>query len=239
MTSLPPRADGVPHIDAYLDGMMSPAERSAFEAALRTDKDLAAEFALQGKIDSGLREMLPYQPAAPIPISAAPRPWLQRPMTWLSVAAAVLLALTAFTYLSRGPDFKLMGADALYAKLESKGFTPEWKCKDDVEFASTIRNRLGQALVVPAAATDATILGWAYANVYDGSPISPDTMILMAKAQGKNVIVLFDKTSQDRRVKVPESSGLHVYRREVQGLVLYEVSPLDQPHVLDAVRPPA
>jgi hypothetical protein len=44
--------------------------------------------------------------------------------------------------------------------------------------------------------------------------------------------VLMDRKSDDRKLKLPEASNLHLFRREVGPLVLYEISPLNEQRVL-------
>lgn len=79
------------------------------------------------------------------------------------------------------------------------------------------------------------MLGWAYGNNYSGSPLGPSTLILLAKVDQEDVMVLMEREKFDRRLKLPKESGLNIFRREMNGVVMYEVTPLDAPRVLDAM----
>ena len=57
----------------------------------------------------------------------------------------------------------------------------------------------------------------------------------MARVHGQPVIVFVDRIRAEReQQQLPPNSELHLYRREVGKLVLYELSPLDRPYVLDS-----
>ena len=49
-------------------------------------------------------------------------------------------------------------------------------------------------------------------------------------------MVLIDRVENDRNIKVPDGSGLHLYKKRVGDLVLYEMSPMPEARVLPNVR---
>lgn len=164
---------------------------------------------------------------------------------WLSIAA--LVAITAIgawlgisQWISRGPDVLIVTAPEVYETQLARGFVPEWVCDDDAEFARSVKDRLGQALLVSVAAItgkpDVEVVGWAYpATGYEGKEIvlSKDTMILLARVQREPVVVLVDRLRNDRPDLVSQSrEGARVFRSEVGDLVLYEVTPRAEPGVL-------
>jgi hypothetical protein len=65
------------------------------------------------------------------------------------------------------------------------------------------------------------------------------TFVLQARVDGQNLLVLADKACED---VAPSASGcgLHRFRREVGGVVFYELTPLDKPLLLNLyqVLPP-
>lgn len=167
-----------------------------------------------------------------------PAPWRR----WGILAAAAALLLT-FAGLYRGywdarvPDFRLMEPVAMYDRLVRTGWVPAVVCRTEPEFAALVKEKLGTALVATAT-PGIEVLGWGYQDDYDGSPISPGTMMLLTRVEGVDVLVLMDKTSRDRRLKPPTGSSLKIFRREIGPLVTYEVTPLDQPKVLPTLRQP-
>jgi len=241
VTTLPPRPDGVSHLDAYLDGLMTPSERSAFEAAARSDPALREQVELQARVDSSLRAILPYDAPQPLRLERAPRaprPWYTQRLAWLGMAAAVLLGVFLTVYLTKGPEHPRVPGDRLYTRLVKTGFVPEWKCETDAQFADAVQKRLGVPVVVPLATTGIEVLGWAYANNYDGSPLTEHAMILMVRSEGKNLLVLMDRAERDTGVQFGDECGLYIYRREFEGLVLYEITPFTAPRVLSEFRKP-
>lgn len=233
-----PRSDGVAPIDAYLDGLMSPEERAAFEASMRADPALAAEVALQSRIDASIRAQLGPAPEAGAVGLRGTIPWHRRRLVWMSAAAAVLLGASVYVNLSnRAPAMRRVGADRLYAQLIAGGYTPQWRCETDEQFVGEVRSRLGAGVLVPMGTPGVEIVGWAYADMALGTPISEHTMVLLTRVENDEVVLLLDRERDDRKVAVPADSGLHVFRREVGGLVVYEVSPLESERVLNAVLP--
>lgn len=186
-----------------------------------------------------------FGPLEPLPRTApvqAERPRKIGPgrWRWYGVAAALLLSAAGlYRYATGGPDeVKFMEPAALYARMQATGFTPEFVCKDDAEFAGAVSKRLGSGLLV-AQAPGLNVLGWAYGQDYSGRIVGPDTLVLMTRLDEKhNVLVLMDKLSSDRRLCIPKDTGLHLFRREVGKLVLYEITPLNEPRVLERVHPP-
>ncbi|MCH7994978.1 MAG: hypothetical protein IIB57_11125, partial [Planctomycetes bacterium] len=118
--------------------------------------------------------------------------------------------------------------ETYYRDAVERGFEPEWVCKDDDEFAGAFKKRLRQPLLVAATTGPVVGLGLGYANC-----LSPRTMTYLARVQGKPVVVFVDKLKKDTHPKLPPNSGLNLFRKELDRLVLYEVTPLNEPHVLD------
>ncbi len=178
---------------------------------------------------------------------------LARLKWYVGVAAVLMLGALVFRqYVGVPSEVKYIDPESLYTRLELGGFEPEFVCKDDAEFVAAVVKRLGSGLLVTPA-SGLTVLGWAYGKDYEGRIIGPDTLVLMVKvsdpAEGPgtpgrppgsgphHVLVLMDRTSSDRALPTRcEKTGLRLFRREVGPLVLYEVTPLNAPSVLDKVR---
>lgn len=235
-------------IDAYLDGLLSGEQRERFESALRDDPTLRHAVALQGQIDESLARLYTYpglgdipspesQPAAnkTSPALRAQDRWYLKRTTWLGALAASLLAAAVYVYWPRA-EFTLIPAERVYQRTLATGWNPAFVCDTDEEFVRVVAERFGQGLLIPSATPGVVLNGWAYSDDYAGSPISPQTMILMAHAQDAPVMVLMDTARNDRKVDVPPQSGLRVFRKRIGRLVLYELTPLDRPIVIEAAR---
>ncbi|CAG1004412.1 hypothetical protein PHYC_03140 [Phycisphaerales bacterium] len=244
--SNPGRAGGIDPVDAYLDNLMTPDERAAFERRLARDADLRELIELQKQIDGSLVRQLPYRAPTPapaaIPISrAAGISWTR--IRWIgAIAAIVALAFITVLYVTQPPALKFRAPDLVYRDFDAAGWKPAWVCKDDREFAEMVSFYLDSAVVVPLDTPGVTLAGWSLADQFDhgkpiGTPMSQQTLALLTKVDGKNVLVLMDRLSSDRKMRVSADSGLFLHRRELNGLVLYEVSPMPEARVLPKALP--
>ncbi len=181
-----------------------------------------------------------HSPALPASQGPAPAraslPWKR----WggLAAAAAILLTFAGLFrayWDARVPDFRLLEPAPMYQQLVSAGFQPAVVCKTEPEFARLVREKLGSALVA-VATPGVEVLGWGYQDDYKGSPISPHTMMLLARVDGREVLVLLDRASRDRDLSLPEGSGLRLFRREVGPIVAYEVTPLAGERVINTLE---
>lgn len=226
-------------IDLYLDDAMHAAERTAFESRLATDPDLRRQVEAGRRADAWLRER--YQPPdfAGVP---APRPApLARLGRWRMLGLAALLALAAiaawqFGLLpgSSGPSMAQVArgdVGAWFKAARAADFPIEWVCKDDAELARYTRERLGQAWTI-APDPDLTLVGWAYTDRLMNSGYSN---VLYARYGGRPIAVVADTLEADPGLREPADKSVHLFRREIGPLVVYEISPIDRPVVLDRI----
>lgn len=165
----------------------------------------------------------------------------------LAIAAALLLAAFGGWALwqrfqpeqlpetfTRQPVASIITAADYYNAELASGFEPEWICKDDVEFGSTFRDRLGQALKLnPSPEPGTRMLGLDYTKV-----LSPQTVSMLAECSGAKIVVLIDRRERDNSEAIHAGCGsLNIFRREIGPLVLYELTPLHQAYLLDLFEP--
>lgn len=239
-------------LDAYLDGLMSAEQRSAFERRLAEDEALRAELALQVELDKALVRRFdpPSAERAVAAVSAAAAKPSRRVLRLSSVnllAAAALVALAGlglwhWFYQDLTPDqaywqkhnYPLV---TVYRYEAASGFKPDWICKNDQQFAGSIWARLGQPLVLAAVPPSVKPVGLGYAN-----SLSEDTMVLLATVKGDRVVVFIDRASHEPTEPISLldrfRTGLRSFRRKIGDLVLIEVTPHDAPAVLDLLKVP-
>jgi hypothetical protein len=236
-------------IDAYLDDLLDETERAAFERRLESDARLRAEVEGQRRIDGALGRL--FAPplgdglASRIATLAATdrRPVVRMPARvsrWrrFAIAAALVIGVVGLYRLwdfvrpsqptGRYAPQAWRSFETVYRDTVSRGFKPNWVCKNDREFVTAFRRQLGQALLLLPPPPGVAWAGLDYCN-----SITPQTMFLLAWVQGEKVLVLADQAASDRGQTLPPESRLHLFRRQVGNLVLYECTPLDQPYVLD------
>lgn len=214
---------------------------------------LAAERETHAAIDASLARLfaeppatLPLRPITPITPNAPSNP-LQRNLSlrWLALIggglAAGIAAVVAISIFTQGPgspsanpDFRpRLAAEFIYDTSVSMGFRPEWRCENDEEFAIAVRDRLGAAMVIPIATTGIELVGWGYSDRYGGVILSDDTMVLLARVEGEEVILLVDRAGNELTSNARGSSiKLNVFKQTLGPLMLVEVTPRSAPGLI-------
>lgn len=232
-------------LDAYLDGSLSTADRADFEREAERSPALQEALRVQREIDASLGRLFSPEPMASAPPAPIPFPSAQKAAPRLRqfgllAAAAVLALVFGIRFVNqqtnRPPQ---IAPDVLMQRLVTTGFVPKVVCTTQEEFADLVRNRFGEAVVLSSAATGVELVGWAYGDDPYGSPISENTLILMARSGGEPVVVLMDHASADREVKVKSDTGIQVFRRRIGGLVTYEITRASQAEILPHLEPRA
>ncbi|OWY70720.1 hypothetical protein B7486_14030 [cyanobacterium TDX16] len=218
----------------------------------RIDEALKRQFAAPSA-DEVLRRALGEEKAAPQEKKAkkpktpkAPRRDWSPIAKYASLAAAVLLMvgggwwfwlyqpdIGGQTMVARSSDAPPSGPQSrdlkgVYDETVASGFTPKWVCKTDKQFFLTTYNRFGRGLLLAALPPDIKALGWSY-----GLAISPKTAYLLADVRGHKTIVFIDDAAYDGKQRPPTDCALYMHYRRIDDLILYEISDLDQPAVLE------
>ncbi len=238
-------------INAHADGLLDEKQRHTFEQAKTKNAAIRAELNCQTKLDDSLRRAFAPPPADAVlaritgskktaPPSAPGQtrisPWIWR---MAMVAAVLVLSVGGWwgwlmwqdkeaPIIQQKADLVKQSVQEVYDSLVAAGFKPRWVCKDEKDFVSTFLMKLGQGLVFEAAPAGVSMVGLSYADCLSASGV-----VFLADVQGNNVIVIVDRLGNDTKPKLPDGSKLHLFRRRVGKLVLYEVSPLDKKSLLD------
>ncbi len=236
-----PGSENAARLEAYLDGTLSASERESFERDLAHDADLREQVAWSRQIDASLvRSFKP--PAEPAPRPRRGRPFIpRRPVALTLAAAAAALAIGLAIRLNfpptlppRAPSLSVL--EVLYLGFELNEFTPEWVCETDEQFATTVRDRLGQPMLVDASDEGLEVLGWGYGQYttgYGDVVISGSSMVLLVRIDGRGALVVVDRAEHERgRLSISDESDLSLHRRVLDELVLYELTPLANARVL-------
>lgn len=131
--------------------------------------------------------------------------------------------------IARRPEATNRALHEVFADTIRQGFKPVWVCEDDKQFFQTTYQRFGHGLMLAATLPKShQALGWSY-----GLSISPTSAYLLCTVDGKKAIVFIDKADRDSGQTLPEGSELWLHRRKIGEMVLYEVSELDTPQMLE------
>ena len=238
-------------IERYLDGLLPEEERASFLDRLRSDRTLQDRLDLTERFSASLGRSF-VLPECDKPAARQDRGRFigvpHRIRLTLAAAAAVLaIGIAIKTNLPPpAPIFHTL-LERTYSLYESTGFTPEWVCETDAEFAAAVRDRLGQPMLIDVLDTPIELLGWAYPQDSGENPdtgygdtiISDDSMILLTRVDGQGVILIIDRVEDEREpLTIGDHLGLSVFRRVLGDLVLYEVTPIDEPSVLGRAYTP-
>ncbi len=234
MTHPPLDSAGAVHLELLLDGhlvgTLTHAERAEFAAALAADESFARQVTLQERAAAALgRSYVPTARDMRIESARAASAGLR--MRWWMAAAAVV-AIGAFFGVQWANRDRSNTPGAIYARMVATGFKPDFVCSQDPEyFNQRVSMKLGKGLTptLPEG-SPITFAGWNFDTTF-GTPLSSAGMILLAKNGQTPIVVFMDRASADHPQPQP-AKGLSVFRSEVNGLVLYEVSPLAEPSVL-------
>ena len=234
------------NLEAYLDGTLSEATRAQFAREVEQDRELQAAAELQRRIDAVLVRHF-QAPAPPTDVAsrlrapatlAVPRPWRRRALLTAAAAAAAaiwgVLGWQLYTPPHRRPVYDpRVPLPTIYENSVAAGFKPTWVCEDDHVFASTFFERQGQGLLLSQLPEGSRMEGLAYFGGLSGT-----TTTMLARVDGTPVMVFVDRLEADaRQAKPARSSGLHLFRKELPGLVMYELTPFNKPRVMDYLYP--
>jgi hypothetical protein len=212
-------------LDLYLDGQLSPEQAAAFERRMMASPALRAEVNAARAIDNNLRTLfvVPQDIATPHTSQQTLPFWRRR---WFAAAAAVLLLVTAYAV---SPWSRLMPASApaqIYFAQHDKGFVPEVVCTTPEAFAQWTNAQFKEELTPATLPESIQLVGWSKTKL-----ISDYTGILLAKVDGKEVIVLMDSTMYTKEVPDTYMHGLHTFETTMGKVRLIEVTPFNTPRI--------
>ena len=161
-----------------------------------------------------------------------------RLVVWAVAASIMWLAVLWQLWPRNEARYTWRSLENIYATRVESGFQADWLCSDAREFATTFLERQQQPLLLRPMAAGRVMVGLAYIP-----GINEMTTTLMCLVDGEPVMVFVDRLQDDIRpdlefAKAPPP-GLHVFRKQLAGLAIYELTPWEAPGVIDALYVPA
>jgi hypothetical protein len=231
-------------IDAYLDKVLAAEERDRFLREIAVSAQVQGEIALQMRVDESLARLFAtpsppcnvlLQPQHSKAVSAVVIPGRRRWMkvAALATAATIVWAMLAWHFFANNaasprytPNLPL---ETIYQNCVADGFRPKWVCEDKHEFAATFFARQGEGLLLADLPVGTKMEGLTYRG-----GLSRYTTTMLARVNGLPVMIFVDRAMADTHPALPSGeSKLHLFRKELGPLVLYELTPLDKPNVSD------
>lgn len=234
-------------LDAVRSGEATDAQRAEFEALVRADPALGEEVELQRRVDASLARWC--APAAGVGNERRSAPGRRRWALALaaSVAIAGLGAVVAWqagvlpSASGRGggggaiSPFTRLTAEGVYREAEAGRFIPAWRCETDEQFIDAVRSKTGREVLLPLSTPGVEIIGWNYSDATK-PVVSSVSMWLFVRTDDGPRVVIVDRLDKDRRVgglNPGGSEAFRAFRREINGLVLYEITTSDAPVTLE------
>ncbi|MCA9232046.1 MAG: hypothetical protein KDA57_15465 [Planctomycetales bacterium] len=241
-------------VDAYLDGLMRPEEREAFELRLREHPGVAKEIELQLRIDEGLKRNYPLEQVSEGRLAEVlgatlaasreettlvqhRRPWSRaKRASMVGLAAALAWVIVAWQLgdgVFEAPYFQPQPVAMVYQEVVNRGFEPYYECREDDRFEATFLRRQGLALSLAAMPAGSEMLGLSFAG-----GLSRETTAMLCRVDGREVIVFVDRLANDLSIaEQNDASEIKVFRVARDGLVFYEVTPFDAARVIEFLVP--
>ncbi len=244
-------------LERYLDGLMDEQEQTLFLSDSNNRQLLDQTKDLHDDIDESLRRSFKFAPIEVDSIvtslqkanvaekdavsnlneTTKKKGITQSALIRFAIAATLLISASVLFWMFRTDDpaigFDPRPVAAIYSETVERGFTPYYHCEDDLRFANTFRSRQGVPLALSEMPSDRRMLGISYLG-----GISRTTTAMLCEVNGEPVLVFVDTQANDEKanksVDIDGLSGdLNVFVKSKNGLVFYEVTPLDSPKMLD------
>lgn len=230
--------DSLDRLIAFVEGQLPLDQRASFERELQQSPELQRRLELMQRIDRSL--VTQFAPPRPIdlppsmPVTAPDgAPWRRwAGLVATAAAASILFALAWFYFVTAASGAQPLTVASLYQKHVARGFVPDWVCKDDQEFIDTTRQAFGIPLLARTEG-NVEIIGWAgYGDRLADLGLSPAAKEILARVDGREVMVLIDKPAPARPPR-DNTRKLNVFERRIGDVALYEITPLDRPAAIE------
>ncbi len=231
-------------LQAYFDGLLPPHEHSEVKQLLDGHPEILRQVELQAKIDDATRRLFqpgdpeerriqeaagpPHTRACGVQVDTVRDKRRRKAVVRVLVASitAVIVWGMAWWFSDDRPEpfFEPRPLVTIYRETVKNGFRPYYYCRDEERFAETFRKRQQIPLVLAKLPEGSRMLGLSYPG-----GLSRNTTAVLCDVDGKKVLVFVDRLSEDTPIaRQGEDATLNVIRAELDGLVVYEVTPLDR-----------
>ena len=239
-------------LERYLDGLLDSDRRANFERRLSQDPQLRHTVDQQARIDDAIKRLHPLPANVPTldeihAASADKRAHTSAPRenVWakLAIAAGLLIATTAGVSVYEMRDLiwpaptpsppPPMSLSQTYAFEVEHNLTPDWVCENEAQFADTFENHTTLALAMPEATDTFAPIGLSPRR----TQLHRRTLCLLARVDGRPVIVFAAPLESDVSPMPPTDAKLHLIRHQIGSAVFYELTPFKDARVLNRLRP--
>lgn len=233
MTAQPPTPQDFERLIAYADGEGTPDERAALETELEQRPDLARALQQLRANDTALRDHFAAPSVTPARCS---RRQLRIYTSVAAIAAALAITITLSVFFMHEP---VRTVQLGHARGVFEGpFEPAEVCDTREKFRQYGLDTFGVPLIAnfeQAAASNVTLIGWAaYEGRYGRDLESGENplRVLLARAPGGERVIVVFRPPNTLRFDTDYTHGFTQHTTTLGGLVIDEISNLEQPVVL-------
>ena len=238
------RQERIERIALYVDGQLSGEERARVEAEIAASPEARAQVEAMRRMDASLRAVFGGVATASevSPVRVRVGGGRSGAVVWTrNIAAVLAVAVAAWWFLwpaGQWPKSSVQPrtVDAFYDRVVERGFVPDAVCTDDAQFAEFTRQRVGLAMVaMPEPGVE--IIGWGYPRDTELMGLPSGTVSLLARVDGAEVVVLLSPMDAGGAARTRWIGGHRVFRRDLVGVGMVEISPLATARVLPTLIP--
>ena len=238
-----PENDYAVELERFLDGLMNDEERAQFLEQYGELDSTRQAIALEQKLNESLlksfpssempdemKEAIVAQAGTPVVPTYS---FLTSPLVPAMALALVALIVVAVGWFNGAnpvePVFQPVALAQLHSEMSDKGYRPYYNCEDDERFAQVFEKRQGIALRLAELPEGREMLGLSY----EGG-LSRDTTAMLSIVDGQQVTVFVDSLKKRHDPELLKGNAdFKVFKRCLDPLIFYEVTPFDEPRMVD------
>jgi hypothetical protein len=230
-----PDGDTQALVDRLADGTLDAGSRARLDAVLRRSPAIARDVATLQATNGRLKTFFADTGASPAGQAAGPArggPISRRATLMLAAAACLVIGGVVLAIALGGSESPwATKARELYRSIEAAGFKPDEVCTTPEQFAKWTKSNIGETLTPKLGVPGLELVGWNKAYTF-----SPYTGVLIARVDGRGVIVLLDRAADTEGESVRDlGNGLKAFFTKLGSVGAVEVTPLDAPRVTPTI----
>lgn len=222
---------------AYIDSELSPQQAVEFEQLLERDPLVRSRLDMLSTINIAIQKIPETTQARTIPLQTLGNSGTLSKRRLLSYAAMLIICAGAYFMLNPPTPTPTFDAYIAYTRITEE-FEPDVVCDTPEKFVTYTQETFGSPVSADFT-SPIQLVGWKYHGKAVRSKSTNKfkrTRILMAQTpEGTRILVAF----VPKGLPIPRleaESGMNIFKRTVQSVRVYEITPLDSPSVLDLLE---
>lgn len=229
MTPPPPNDE---LIFAYLDGELDAQQTTEFEAMLASDPSIQERIDRLGSINDSIHRIAQAPPRT-VPIAHVTKSNTSR-IKWIAYAAIIAIAAPLVILLNRPAPQRTIDAQRFYVNTTTD-FVPDIVCDTPEKFESYTSEAFGRTIAADFE-TPIQLVGWKYfSKNYTPEELKDKntTRALVGQTPDGTPLLAIFPTKDFSKIVVEPGSSMHLHTRTINSIKVIEISPYEDPILLD------